>query len=205
MLSNGTHYNPILQAAWHKYGPDAFAFNILVVLGPSDQLPTEQRLLDYMRQTGEQSYNISHDALAPMKGRRASQTTLEKKRGKIVSKQTRAKIRSARLGQPTSQETRARMSAAQRGRVVSEATRWLIRAARRRQVVWNKGKPVSEQERARLRSLAIGNKFRLGIKHSPETIAKLRAARIGKSLTKEHKDKIRASLLKRNAQVAIAS
>ena len=54
-------------------------------------------------------------------------------------------------------------------------------------------RPMSEEEREKLRQRMIGNKFRLGIPNSEEQKKKLHLANIGKILSEEHKSKISVS------------
>lgn len=66
-----------------------------------------------------------------------------------------------------SEETRAKMSAAQTG------------------------KKLSDDHKRNLSKSKMGNKSRLGIRHTPETILKMSLAKKGKKFSKEHKENLR--------------
>lgn len=68
-----------------------------------------------------------------------------------------------------------------------------LRGKRPNVIPWNKGIKATKEEAERLRSLAIGNSFRRGIKNTPETLKRISIAHKGKKLTEEHKAKIRAA------------
>lgn len=147
-LRRGSHVNAKLQAAWIKYGPDAFGFEVLVLapVGLLDDL--EQAYLD---DPATSHYNIAKDAAvsgrgltrsaehrakvgAANRGRRASDETRSKisaaGRGRLVSDDTRARMRAVRQSRPHSAENRAKMSAANKGRPKSAETRAQISASK---------------------------------------------------------------------------
>jgi hypothetical protein len=88
------------------------------------------------------------------------------RRGKIASAETREKQRKAKLGKPRSAETRKKISNYQRGSKHPWARL-----------------PRSEETRRKMGWFA-------GQKHSPETIAKMRAAKLGHSVSEETRRKI---------------
>ncbi len=75
-LRKGVHTNPIIQSVWNKYGEDSFDFEI-VDSTSKDILQAEQKYLD--EHVGKpKCMNIAKDAIAPMKGRKFSEESLEK-------------------------------------------------------------------------------------------------------------------------------
>jgi group I intron endonuclease len=74
-LRGGYHHSPKLQNAWNKHGEDSFVFSVLAVLEKDQNqlIETEQRLLDQINSSGEDSYNIAAIAGASMKGRKQSE------------------------------------------------------------------------------------------------------------------------------------
>ena len=67
ILSTGRHDNAALQNDWNQFGPDAFTFEILEVVRPSDDPAfcledeltlLEQIWLDKLRPSGEPGYNL---------------------------------------------------------------------------------------------------------------------------------------------------
>jgi len=98
MLRRGQHENAHLQAAFNKYGADAFLFVILErVEDASRTIPREQHYLD----TLAPEYNISPTAGSCL-GRPCSLETRKKmseaNRGKHPSDETRAKLSKAHMG-----------------------------------------------------------------------------------------------------------
>jgi group I intron endonuclease len=71
-LRHGKHPNVRLQRAWNRDGEAAFQFTLLARLETDEALPTEQRMLDQARASGEVIYNFAPHADAPMRGRKAS-------------------------------------------------------------------------------------------------------------------------------------
>jgi group I intron endonuclease len=130
-LNNGIHYNPRLQRAWNKYGPDAFVFEILeIVESQDDLLAAEQAHLDRIRPyEPRRGYNICPDAEAPMLGRTASAETRAKlsavhsgpmsarKAAAIQCPERRRKISESLKGRPCSPETRAKLAESMRRRM----------------------------------------------------------------------------------------
>lgn len=98
-LNNNNHSNRHLQAAWNKYGKDAFIFEIIEFVMPWSVLDREQYWLDklkpYNRTIG---FNIAENATAPTAG-------LTFTRNIPVSDETKAKLRAANIGKKQSPET----------------------------------------------------------------------------------------------------
>jgi group I intron endonuclease len=123
--------------------------------------------------------------------------------GHPVSEETRAKISAANkgkhnhaLGRQVSEETKAKIGAANKGKThppISEETR-------RRMSAGQKGKhpgALSEEHRARISATKKGcAATMLGQHHSEEAKAKMRTARIGKTITEETKRKMSESAKK---------
>jgi len=174
-LSRGRHHSKALQRAWNKYGGDAFAFRILALCTRDALEATEQHTLNEQKP----EYNTCK--------------VVRTMQGVSPSAETRAKISAAFANRYFSPETRAKISAALKGRVRPPEVGQKIAAA-------NRGRKASDEARANLRtaragrSPALGSKWTaeqrathsemlkanptfLGRKHSPETKAKISAAR----------------------------
>lgn len=155
-LRRGEHTNPILQAAWGKYGGD-LEFKVLVICDRVAAVMYEQ---------------IAIDAMAPeMNVLRVAGSRL----GAVVSDESRAKMSASKTGFRHTQEARAAIAEAGRGRRHSDESRALmsdkLRAAwERRRAAGNTSMPDSAK-------------------------AKISAARIGKTLTEEAKQKVRDARL----------
>lgn len=128
-LRNGRHVNPKLQAAWDKYGLEAFVFEVLFICTPEHLLDYEQRCIDGFDSVNN-GYNICPTAGSTMKGRKftpehkarlsaANKGQINPHRGIPRSAETKEKIAAANKGKPNpykgvprTPETRARISAA---------------------------------------------------------------------------------------------
>lgn len=124
-LRNGKHNNRHLQAAWCKYGEQAFVFVVVEeVVDRADLLAIENRWLSpHVGQ--EYCYNIGRDATAPALGMSGELSptwgyrhTAEAKeqigvhsRGRAHTSDSRERIRQSLLGKPKSAAVRAKISA----------------------------------------------------------------------------------------------
>lgn len=165
-LNRGTHHSRPLMSAWRKYGPEAFAWEILELVPDGvDLTAIEQKYLDEFR-TAERGvgYNISPTAGSCL-GVKQSLETIEK------------------LRRPKSPEHLAKVAAANRNRS-PEATAAIARAC----VENNRKRVWSDESRAKL-SESLRNR-------SPEVIARIAASNRGKKKPPEaiakHANKIRA-------------
>lgn len=176
-LEAGVHKNRHLQAAFDKYGNDAFSFRILLFCNRSQCIEYEQLCLDKLRS----EYNIS-----PVAGSRL---------GVRVSNETKEKLRTISTGKRLSTEAKQKLSSAALGRKLSSEHKAKIGKG-------NKGKPVSSEARQmrREKSLAFWsvpeNRERMkgasaGRRQSDETKEKRKAAYAAKS--PEEKDKVVAA------------
>jgi group I intron endonuclease len=131
-LKRGAHKNPRLQAAWNKYGPDMFVFEVIEEIPEGgNQLQIEDTYL--IKCVGQPDcYNINPRAELPRLGvvltDRAKSNISAGRKGKHAGEAH------YRYGQTVAPEVRAKIGAAQRGkakapgRTVSEAGRAKIRA-----------------------------------------------------------------------------
>ncbi|HDZ38874.1 MAG TPA: hypothetical protein ENH62_11410, partial [Marinobacter sp.] len=117
------------------------------------------------------------------KGSNHTPKALEKMRQRKWSKATRAKMQ----GKSHSAETRAKMSASHSGKTLTPEHRENIRKALL-------GHKISPETRAKIGKAALGHTRRLGMKHTPETIAQISATK----LQPENRAKARAKKLGSN-------
>lgn len=112
-LRRGTHKNPRLQAAWNKYGEDAFVFEVIEQLAEgADQLLVEDMHLS--QHVGRQEcYNINSSAELP----RLGQTLSDDAKAKLSRnrKGKHAGENHYRYGTTLNEETRKKIGDAQRG------------------------------------------------------------------------------------------
>ncbi len=151
-LKRGEHASAHLQAAWAKYGHDAFKFKQLIVCAEKDILFYEQRIMDgYKANLREFGYNrrIVVETCAGMK-------LSDEHKAKIAAKVPRGKdhqyygvglcakayqmAADLKRGKPMPAEQRAKLSAATKGKKKHPGFGAILSAAR-------KGVPYSEQAR----------------------------------------------------------
>jgi len=148
MLKAGIHRNPHLQAAWNKYGENAFEFKIVEeVKNPVDVLAHEQTWLDFYRMhvpvynlvlcvtqppmfgkvfTAKHRQRISHAHMGVPLSEEHRQKLIEAHvgfRGKHHSEESKRKLSLALLGRVISEETRRKIGDAHRGKKATEETR----------------------------------------------------------------------------------
>lgn len=163
-LRRGVHHSHKLQAAWAKYGPEAFVFIRLLVCAPDDLLIYEQRALDAY-ESARRGYNVSPTA-GSMRGIKRKPFTAEH----------RAKLSAARKCRPP--EKRSPESCA---RIAAGIRASFARGER-------KPPPPFTTERRRRISEALKG-FRL----SPESIAKMAASKRGRVAPPEERARIAAA------------
>ena len=122
-LRNGKHNNRHLQAAWLKYGEQAFVFVVVEALPDDADLLAAENVWLKEHVGKEYCYNIGVDATAPMLGVRGEDSpTWGRKRtpeelaaqnwiGKAHTPESKELIRQRLLGKPKSAEVRAKISA----------------------------------------------------------------------------------------------
>lgn len=103
LLCSTSHPNPKLQAAFNKYGIDAFVFEPLEECSVSELLSVEQRYLDAL-DYGE-NYNLALIAGSPMRGRKHSDAA----RAKMVAAQSKRTANGMR-GKLHTEDAKRRMS-----------------------------------------------------------------------------------------------
>jgi group I intron endonuclease len=108
-LNAQRHRNIHLQRAWNLYGPEAFEFGVVELTDAGNLRDREQYHLDQCQAYDSRfGFNIApgvdNKIVAPETGRKIA----EKKRGHVVTPETRAKLRAARLRQPDPNKGRKR-------------------------------------------------------------------------------------------------
>lgn len=118
-LVRGRHHNSKLQRAWSKYGPDAFAFEVMLECSADLLLFFEQHEMDRTSPW----FNIALFAGAPTRGSKMSAETKAKigaanrgrGKGRRLTEEHKAKIAVA-CRRPCSAETRAKIGLANKGK-----------------------------------------------------------------------------------------
>lgn len=175
-LNAGIHTNSHLQAAWNKYGADAFEFKVLEYCDIDRLSEREQHFLDTYIPKGN-CYNIAQDASAPMRGIRHSTSTRKKMSALHIG------INNAFFGKSHSAESRQRMSAAAKYRPsISDDTRQKLSQT-------STGRTHSEETRQKLSEIAQGRVF------SEETRRKMSESK--SKMSEETRQKISEANLRR--------
>ncbi len=180
-LRRGTHANRYLQAAWKKYGENAFIFGVMQEVPTSQMIQMEQAAVDAARPhvynigTVVESPNLGRTHVSTMKGKKLSEETIQKMRTAAFKRWKERPFSDWPEEQKqrrvdTIQNNKHRMAASNRGQKRSEHTKELLRAAwiRRKQIY---GMPHHSVE-ARLKAAASNR----GQKRSEEVRARMRFA-----------------------------
>jgi group I intron endonuclease len=126
-LRSGRHSNKHLQAAWNKYGEQAFTFVIVEEHPPGADLLAAENVWLKQHVGKDYCYNVGVDAVAPMLGRSGAlsptwglkrtpaELAAQSWKGRHHSQESREKIRAYLIGKPKSAETRAKISVAMSG------------------------------------------------------------------------------------------
>lgn len=155
LLMEGRHHSPALQHAWDKYGADAFAFEVIEECSEEARLEREQWHIDH----GDSAFNV-----APVAG--------------------------SALGTKHTEEHRSRRSIWMRGNTNGAGERSAEFHEKMRIVATRRKRPwAAENGRRGAAKNSATQKgrvptWRIGVKHRPETIEKIRAAALARGARK---------------------
>ena len=193
-LRNGYHHSRHLQAAWNKYGEEAFEFLIIERVAPKGCVAREQFWLDLWKTANQKyGYNISPTAGSTL-GREFTEETKEKmrkaKKGGKLSEEHKRKISEAGLGRKPSEETRAKLRAGclTRPPLSEEARQKISRTLT--------GYKHTEEARRNMSKSLVGNQNTKGYRHTPEARRKISHYLTGRKHS-EHSKRKRAESLRR--------
>jgi len=122
-LRKGKHNNRHLQAAWNKYGEQAFVFVVIAEVAPEADLLAAENVWLHAHVGKEYCYNIGVDATAPMQGmagelsptwgrkRTAAELAAQNWTGKTHTLEAKDLIRQHLIGKPKPAAVRAKISA----------------------------------------------------------------------------------------------
>lgn len=158
-LRRGVHKNPRLQAAWNKYGPDMFVFEVLEEIADGrNAFDVENTYL--MKCVGQPDcYNVNTDAIGMRTGLRHTEESKAKTSASRKGKAAGAEH--YRYGQTVSPDVKEKIGAAQRGKPKAP------------------GRKVSEEGKAKIRAnieAGRSHKHWTGRKHTEEAKAKMSKA-----------------------------
>jgi group I intron endonuclease len=126
-LRRGDHANKYLQAAWAKYGEQAFVFAVVQEVADSEDLLAAENVWLYEHVGKDYCYNLGTDATAPTRGWSAEKNPMW---GKTFShtEDAKSRIRAASKARVQSEEEKAKRRQTMRGHSVSTSTRAKISA-----------------------------------------------------------------------------
>ena len=209
-LKRNEHHSWKLQKLWNKsQNENDLAFIVLEIVENHERLmEREQFWLDIIKpdlNTIEKAHRLKPESIVrPWLGKHRPEDTRKKisesllgRKGHPMSNETREKIRIANTGKKHSDETRRRLSESHKDLIVSAETRAKQSAMRK----GKPGKPVSEETKVKLRTIAQAQwrdpkykaKHHKAVKKAmrdPEVLRRLSESHKGKELTKEHRQKI---------------
>lgn len=195
-LSKNRHPNPHLQRAWNKYGESNFSFEVILFCSRGNSLFFEQRALDIYKP----EYNILKIAGSTLGYKHSESSKLSRSsvhKGKIVSEETRIKIKESKIGKHHSEETKKRISDKTRGtlnpnygKIMSEEQKTKISISNLGKIPPNKGIPMTDEQKIKISITKKGNSPapNKGVPCSEETKIKIREAK--KNISEETRHKI---------------
>lgn len=121
-LKRGDHANKHLQAAWNKYGGQAFVFAIVQEVDESEDLLSAENVWLKEHVGKDYCYNIGTDATAPTRGWTGEKNPMWGKRFKHTE-EAKAKIAAASKTRIQTEEEKAKRRQSMKGHVVATSTR----------------------------------------------------------------------------------
>lgn len=189
LLRNNTHHCKHLQAAWNKYGEDAFKFEVIEQVASRELLEAAEDVWLEAHVGKPHCYNWGRSARAPWRGTKGS--GLSPLTGTTISQERKDRLREAaieqwrtsdpRTGRRHSEETRAKIRESMQtvlseGRggcfIPSEETRQKMSASLKGNQN-AKGYKRTEAEKEAIRQRTLGNQHWAGKTHSEESKAKM--------------------------------
>ena len=127
-LRRGDHVNKHLQAAWAKYGEDAFVFAVVEAVPEETDILQAENVWLKEHVGKEYCYNVATDATAPTRGWFAEKNPMWGKRFNHTE-EAKDKIRAASKARIQSEEEKAKRRQTMKGHTVGTATRLKISAS----------------------------------------------------------------------------
>lgn len=159
-LAMGKHHSPPLQAAWNKYGADAFTFEIVEeAQGLKALLAAEQVWIDKFAGNSMNCARVAGSPLGVLRTPEQKERMREIKREFYLTPEGQASVRAASIkktGRVQSLEERARRSIAQKNRAPGAAWTDERRAKHSIALTGRKMPPVSDITRQRISTAKKG-------------------------------------------------
>lgn len=127
-LRENKHPNKIIQAAYRKYGEEAFEFIIVEVCNRSKLIEREQFWIDNLNCVAPKGYNANPNASSRL-GTKHSEETLAKLRAKVISEEHKLAISRHTKGRKASEETKLKIKNGNLGKKNTEQSKETMRQA----------------------------------------------------------------------------
>jgi group I intron endonuclease len=184
-LAANRHHSYRLQRAWNKYGPDAFAFEVIERVEPERLIEREQFHIDAFRSAVPSiGFNIRPNAASAL-GMVTSEETKAKLRAIPKTDEQRRAVAESNRTRAYSDETRTKHAEAFKKRIVDDEFLRKIREGqsrpetRRKLSEAHKGLVQSEETRAKRSAKLKGRTY------SPETIERMREGARNRKISEE--------------------
>jgi len=193
LLASNKHINKHLQAAYNKYGKDAFFYEVLETHINKEDLDDAETvaIIEHRSANADFGYNKTFGG-----------------EGNLLTEETRKKIGNSHKGKIVSQETRQKLAAANRGKKASEATKKkqsLIRTGKKYPNhsigMTGEGNPrygikLNDDTKQKISNARLGQTSpRKGVTLSPETKAKLSGPK-----SDQHRENLKKAWAQRKAK-----
>ena len=198
MLERNEHYNQKLQNSYTKYGGDVFSFEIIEICSQEVLTEKEQYWADTLDATNS-GFNVGL-IVRSMAGTKRTDEQKQKMRGRIVSEETREKLRLINSGRKHSDEAKRNMSAAQIKRNIENPPAEFSDEARLNMSIAQK-KRLAENPAALGELLLMAkeaSKNRIGSSHTEETKNKIREKKLARPPHSEETLKKMANTMRQN-------
>lgn len=196
LLINMKHKNVLLQNHFNKYGIEDLYFEIIErIFDLKILLQREQYYIDLYNP----AFNICRVAGSPVGTKKSPEQIakmVKRLTGRIVSEETRNKLRLANLGKKISEEQKLKLRNANTGKTMSDEAKLKMglahkgvmhtEAAKLKISLKNSGKKRSDESKMKMRNSQLGKKR----PHSIETKKKIGLGNKGKKLSEDHKKQI---------------
>lgn len=146
-LKRNTHDNPKLQAAWNKYGKDAFTFEILEICS-ADKLLLREHFYALQLKVHTEGYNI-HPTGEEGQTFRAIETKnkiSQRLSGRTLSDEHKKNIAKSLTGKKLSEQTKQKIGAKTKGKTSSR--KGVVLSQETKDKI---GRPHSEQEKQKMK------------------------------------------------------
>lgn len=183
LMKNGKGKNPHLQAAYNKYGCEAFTFTPILYCEPFELTRYEQALIDCRKP----AYNIQLECVDSSRGIKRSDECRKKLSERFVSDETKHRISESKKGKPSpfkgvpaTEEQKRKNRIAHLGKTATDETKHKMSEARM-------GRPMTEETKRKISEAQTGDKNHW-FGHHPTEESKLKMSESHKAFYKAQRE-----------------